>query len=624
MAGHLFIVHGDLTTIACDALMVPTDENFNLTEAWDALELDRPAGGWNEQLAIPYGERPREPQIWLGKIGLPGNDNEFAKYTPAIKSFVENASRMPLERRDRIYAWPKIRLAINVVGAGKGGGKERQGDLVIGLVKLLQALADKNNVDIVLVAYGDKLYAAAQRARRQLLRKRIGNRSIRTEDLLIHWRFDKSAPPNLAAKAEQLAKTAIDNRLVLFIGAGVSAGAGIPTWRDLLRSIAVEGRVPAKYLKLLESRDPRDAATLIDRKRHPPNTLRQSAAKLIAKHEHCSLQHALLASLPSAEAVSTNFDQLFEVASRVADRDLAVLPTHPEKSTTRWLLKLHGSVDDPAHMVLTRSDYLDMPRYHGALMGLVQGLLLTRHMMYVGYSLSDEDFHELVHEVRAARGSSGAGQATMLTLDADQAERDLWDDDLDIIMMRKATIKTPRQRAQAARQLEIFLDLLGFLATTSAAFFLDPAYNTLSADEAALREELKCLADTTGGTGGRDKDRVEYQVGQFLRTLGATDTTGRQNFTSRIIARDLDANQMRFPRATREAIGLVNGMKPVKLEVRGTAFEAKWIRGLPRHRCATLELVAPEKGNDRIPLRSLVGLGERLVVSLRGSRIVLQ
>jgi predicted SprT family Zn-dependent metalloprotease len=37
-------------------------------------------------------------------------------------------------------------------------------------------------------------------------------------------------------------------------------------------------------------------------------------------------------------------------------------------------------------------------------MGRVQGMLLMRHMMFVGYSLKDEDFHELMHEVRAARG----------------------------------------------------------------------------------------------------------------------------------------------------------------------------------------------------------------------------
>jgi len=29
--GHSFTVHGDLTTITCDAILVPTDESFLVT-----------------------------------------------------------------------------------------------------------------------------------------------------------------------------------------------------------------------------------------------------------------------------------------------------------------------------------------------------------------------------------------------------------------------------------------------------------------------------------------------------------------------------------------------------------------------------------------------------------------
>ena len=100
----------------------------------------------------------------------------------------------------------------------------------------------------------------------------------------------------------------------------------------------------------------------------------------------------MLASLPSNEAVTTNFDGLFESARTTDGRRLAILPENAVDAEGRWLLKLHGTVTRPDEMVLTRSDYLDMPRRYGALMGLVQGLLMMRHMMFVGYSLRDEDF----------------------------------------------------------------------------------------------------------------------------------------------------------------------------------------------------------------------------------------
>jgi SIR2-like domain len=606
MTGHLFIVHSDLTTIACDAILVPTDEQFTFTESWDSLELERPESGWGDKKVIQYLDRLKEPQIWLGKVGQPGSDNEFAQYEPAVKEFIRRATaNIPLEREGRIYNWPRLRLALNVIGSGEGGGRERSGALVLGLVELLRSLANEYDVDVVLATYGDKLYAGAQRARRQLLRKLVDRRILTTADLEIDWKFADFTPPDLPAKAEKLAHTAIDNHLVLFIGAGVSAGAGIPTWKELLSKIARNGGIDDVYLELLGGRDLRDWATLIDRKLNSGNDIRQAAAELIKRSPRCSLQHALLASLPSTEAVTTNFDRLFEVASRVADRDLSVLPTHPQRSSSSWLLKLHGSIDKPSDMVLTRSDYLDMPRYHGALMGLVQGLLLTRHMMYVGYSLSDEDFHELIHEVRAARGASGAKPATMLTLRADQAQRDLWSDDLEIIAMTRPGIKGKSpDDPEVARELEIFLDLVGFLSTTSAAFFLDPAYGSLSEEESGLRNRLDDLVRTIAEP---EQNSVAHKVDGFLRSLGAPPLPPACLFTARFTAADLDAERIRFPTASAKLLPEV--VATLTVELRGARLSGEW-NPLDSHRCATLHL------GSHMRLASLVGLGERLAVSV--------
>lgn len=142
MAGHLFIVHSNLTAIACDALLVPTDEYFNFTESWDALELDLPKQTWDGRAAIRYRKEPGQPEVWLGNIGQPGNDNEFAVYEPAIREFIAHAeNEIPLDRPGRICQWPRLRLALNVVGSGEGGARTTKGGLIDGLVKLLRRLA---------------------------------------------------------------------------------------------------------------------------------------------------------------------------------------------------------------------------------------------------------------------------------------------------------------------------------------------------------------------------------------------------------------------------------------------------------------------------------------------------
>lgn len=49
--------------------------------------------------------------------------------------------------------------------------------------------------------------------------------------------------------------------------------------------------------------------------------------------------------------------------------------------------KLHGSVDRPQVIGLSREDYLAFPEPRGALAGIVQALLITGRMLFVGFSL---------------------------------------------------------------------------------------------------------------------------------------------------------------------------------------------------------------------------------------------
>lgn len=305
---------------------------------------------------------------------------------------------------------------------------------------------------------------------------------------------------------------------MLFVGAGVSAGAGAPTWGTLLSGVAATAGFGDESLMLLSRKDPRDQATLIERRlQNIGKELRTEVANTLRRTTRYSLQHGLLTSLRSSEAVTTNFDDLFETAARTGDRRMAVLPEDPEATDGRWLLKLNDTVEHPEHIVLTRSDYLDMPRQYGALIGLVQGMLLMRHVMFVGYSLQDGEFQELIHEVRKARGDAANRRGTVLTLFHDDLEREIWADDLDVVPMLAGADRTVDIEV-VARELEVFLDLVGFLSTTSAAFFLDPTYSSLSDDEAILRNAFLALSRLT-----RDAEpgTIAYEVQRFLADLGS-------------------------------------------------------------------------------------------------------
>jgi hypothetical protein len=89
---------------------------------------------------------------------------------------------------------------------------------------------------------------------------------------------------------------------------------------------------------------------------------------------------------------------------------------------------------------------------------------------------------------------------TILTLHEDELDNALWINDLHIVpMTREAEPEIPHE--VGAGQLEMFLDLVCSLSTTSAAFFLDITYNELSEDEKALR--------------GTDRTRRDHQRRQM-------------------------------------------------------------------------------------------------------------
>jgi hypothetical protein len=164
-----------------------------------------------------------------------------------------------------------------------------------------------------------------------------------------------------------------------------------------------------------------------------------------------------------------------------------------EGSGDRWLLKLHGTVSDPQGMVFTRENYLDAGRSSRALLGLVQAMLFTRHMLFVGYGLSDEDFHELVYEVKRAFGSAPIEEpiGTVLLLSNEPLKAEIWSD-----ILRVVPISTSESLAQNARDVARFLDLVGMLSAEKHMFFLDRRYAHPNSDsEKRLDSLLRQLPD---------------------------------------------------------------------------------------------------------------------------------
>lgn len=131
---------------------------------------------------------------------------------------------------------------------------------------------------------------------------------------------------------------------------------------------------------------------------------------------------------------------------------------------------MHGCVTRPADVVLTRADYLRYEQRRVALAGIVQAMLMTRHMLFVGFSLKDENFHKVADAVRRARDPERRAAprhfGTVLMLAAEPFVEEMWKDELRFVAAGPPVAAGLDREARAAvlaeraRRVEIFLDAL--------------------------------------------------------------------------------------------------------------------------------------------------------------------
>lgn len=515
--GHLFLAHGDVTMMACDAWLVPTDARRVVEAPWRVAlpaELpDRPAD-WQDAgcraQAVPTVEGVPVP--WLVNVGA-DHARPVDWYLEGVRQFVVGACR-GLKGTRPLYGRARHLLALPLVGTGSGGMKHIKGDMVAALVAELQTFVREHDVDVVLVLWTRAAFAAGQAVRRARLAA-LDDRSLALES---------HVPQELVGEARRLAALAEEGRLVLFLGAGASAGSGLPLWNAMLHQIASETGLTGHNLSAFDALDPLDRARILEgRLTGAGLSLGRRVAEIFSGGRP-SLTHTLLAALPLNETATTNYDQLFERACHAIGRPVAVLPYESARAHPRWLLKLHGCISQPDDIVLTRDDYHRYSDHRAALTGIMQALLVTRHILLVGFSLTDDNFLRLVHDVRNAVGARIASSdeppefGTALFLGPQPFLSELWAGDVRLLPMLDRE-ESESTRAEAARRLEIFLDLVALLATSSAEHLLDPTFDgMLTVDERAVRDAVLCLIDAVPASA--HKTAAWNRIARFLAALG--------------------------------------------------------------------------------------------------------
>lgn len=192
-------------------------------------------------------------------------------------------------------------------------------------------------------------------------------------------------------------KASRENRLVIFVGAGVSANSGIPTWNKLVNAFKEE--LPNR---LSQETDALKIAQLYKDSRGHKEYMDKVKSILLYNKVVPNPLHESILSLNPCHIITTNYDDLLEQALLNEylfydiireDKDI------PQMTNPNALIKMHGDYSKD-NIVLTENDYYNYKNNFPLIRAFVQSLFASKLVLFVGFSFSDLNLKMILNELQ--------------------------------------------------------------------------------------------------------------------------------------------------------------------------------------------------------------------------------
>lgn len=210
---------------------------------------------------------------------------------------------------------------------------------------------------------------------------------------------------------EELISLVRREQVSLFIGAGFSKEAGAPSVWDLQKSI-LERIYDTEKRKSHENDSLADLSNFFVNEIHlgSRNPLMRILRKAFDFEPTCMDDHNLLAKIPHFRRIfTTNYDTLLE--DSYAKNDVCVVRNDADCAYMNkpfTVVKVHGDFTDPDSVVITSDDYKQFftASKNPIMWDLVKTEFATKNILFIGYSLEDNNILDIIQKVSDAQGNN--------------------------------------------------------------------------------------------------------------------------------------------------------------------------------------------------------------------------
>lgn len=212
------------------------------------------------------------------------------------------------------------------------------------------------------------------------------------------------------------------HKLVIFVGAGVSRNSGVCSWWELIKDIASKigyndicdncemknlicsecgkdlelctiNNYNCQYKYNYSSDDFLKIPQFFYEEKGEEEYIRFLKEKFCQKYEPNAIDE-LIIDLEPEHIITTNYDHLIEDVKSPNISDYTVIKNDNdllEKYGLKYIIKMHGDIDDIKNIVLKEDDYLNYSQNHELIEMYIKSILIDKTFLFIGYSLNDNN-----------------------------------------------------------------------------------------------------------------------------------------------------------------------------------------------------------------------------------------